>query len=290
MVDDGKRLKIFMAPEFYFRGKRGAYEIDGLFYLLEKVRAVTFDHPHWLFVLGTCVCSIEPETSTTAKPQVELQNYAIIQKGGYAHSDGIHDLLVLKEYPSHIDFKHTGVSDSDWYKTSRTADLDKGGVTRDKKGKLVSTTATGETKHSASVQPGSREMQGSNPGSSVGKTTVNERSPFGCIFAMDGIIFGLEVCRDHHLKRLVTAKDCAGVQVHLIPSAGMNVNDAHTLPRTVVFNVDGLRAWANNNPGVRNPGGAVDWYPNCFNATSGGGVFFPDAGTVGFVKPITIPS
>src|SRR5262249_36013164 len=107
--DDAKTLKIFMAPEFYFRGKRGAYEIDRLFYLINKVQSVTrsADFKDWLFVLGTCVCSIVPASATKAEKQVELQNYAIVQKGCFPGSDGIHDLQVLKEYPSWVDFKHT---------------------------------------------------------------------------------------------------------------------------------------------------------------------------------------
>lgn len=50
-------LKLFVAPEFYWRGPRGAYDVDLLF---EKFRTLTVgysDHKFkdWTFIFGTAV-------------------------------------------------------------------------------------------------------------------------------------------------------------------------------------------------------------------------------------------
>jgi hypothetical protein len=72
------------------------------------------------------------------------------------------------------------------------------------------------------------------------KAPVKEKGAFGCIFAMDGITFGLEVCLDHGVGRLRTAQDCNGVQIQLIPSWGMKIMPAARVPNAVAFNVDGV--------------------------------------------------
>ena len=50
-------LKIFMAPEFYFRGSRGAYEAEDISGIMAQMREETdrFDYADWLFVFGTAI-------------------------------------------------------------------------------------------------------------------------------------------------------------------------------------------------------------------------------------------
>src|SRR4051794_19001712 len=53
--NDAKTLKIFMAPEFFFRGMNGAYDIGLVSEIFTDLRAFTKDvkFKDWLFVFGT---------------------------------------------------------------------------------------------------------------------------------------------------------------------------------------------------------------------------------------------
>ncbi|WP_164018518.1 hypothetical protein [Pyxidicoccus trucidator] len=52
-----KILKVFVAPEFYFRGKDGAYPVEEISTILPKLRAETDKHQYldWMFVFGTVI-------------------------------------------------------------------------------------------------------------------------------------------------------------------------------------------------------------------------------------------
>jgi hypothetical protein len=56
-------LKIFVAPEFYFRGMLGAYPYDIVSMVLDELRKETKDgkYAHWLFVFGSAIGSMETE-------------------------------------------------------------------------------------------------------------------------------------------------------------------------------------------------------------------------------------
>ena len=66
----------------------------------------------------------------------------------------------------------------------------------------------------------------------------------GCVFTMDGITFGLEVCLDHGKHRLF--KQCANsalhgepkVQMQLIRSCGMKIDKPFCVPTGLPFAVD----------------------------------------------------
>jgi hypothetical protein len=225
-----KRLKIFMAPEFYFRGKTGAYAIERLFDLLPMMREETKDgkYADWLFVLGSCVCftvkhkdvpdhvknPVRVKAFVETEEGVILENFAVIQKGGFANGDGAHDYYVEKEYVSHIDYDRplTGKG-SDYSSEKRVA-------------------MVGGSDRKAMAPPGSRDVGGKTK-------TLDEGGRGGCIFKMDGITFGLEVCLDHLKGRLKKATDNGDVKIQLIPSAGASIKPENCLPGVVVFNVDG---------------------------------------------------
>lgn len=65
----------------------------------------------------------------------------------------------------------------------------------------------------------------------------------GCLFKMDGIVFGLEICFDHNFERLKRYYACDAmpdepqVQVQLIPSCGTNIQTSACVG-PIVFNVD----------------------------------------------------
>lgn len=50
-------LKVFMAPEFYFRGLMGGYPLETISGILERLKPVTLNNAYrdWLFVFGTAV-------------------------------------------------------------------------------------------------------------------------------------------------------------------------------------------------------------------------------------------
>jgi hypothetical protein len=65
----------------------------------------------------------------------------------------------------------------------------------------------------------------------------------GSIFTIDGITFGLEVCLDHAASTKSPSSGrldhAANIQVQLIPSAGMWIQQFRTVKDGIVFNVDG---------------------------------------------------
>jgi hypothetical protein len=309
---DEKRLKIFMAPEFYFRGKRGGYKFDELFYMVEKVREVTVLHPHWLFVLGTLIVATQKtgmtgghKTSTEQsdgslkfdeptsgdRTEVEtgmiLDNYAIIQKGGYAGYDGVHDLQVAKENVSNLDFHYPFREDNLKRRKKGDRDLrtvDIRGVDEPKDGKMLH-----DHVWDAGALPSDHVKL--NPEKMA---NARERSEFGCIFEMDGITFGLEVCLDHAKGRLSKAPDKGGVQIHLIPSAGMDIRDNCSSANTIRFNVDGIRYWRNagsqarKNPCLLAPEGLVEWWFK--RDVPADKTYFPYWGVIQAFRPLKIPS
>src|SRR5215469_12918236 len=124
-------LKVFMAPEFLYRGKGGAYIHDlingwtkqppdefnlrgfdrfpGLFgYLKDFVRDNKFND--WLFVFGTAISASFPARFKTTGGSVvdstkmgEIYNTALIQRGG-EFADDAHAYATRKRYISGIDF------------------------------------------------------------------------------------------------------------------------------------------------------------------------------------------
>lgn len=56
-------LKIFMAPEFYFRGSAGGYPVEKLSKIPELMRQETdkFEYVDWLFVMGTAIGYLDHE-------------------------------------------------------------------------------------------------------------------------------------------------------------------------------------------------------------------------------------
>jgi len=232
-----KTLKIFMAPEFFFRGSRGAYPVEKVSMIMENLRAFTKDKrfAHWLFVFGTALGSLGHLLDT------EIFNLAMVQKGGvgsstYTHKTGPESdsFIVYKEYISHIDFLRDAKK-----KWSDSLDRD---------------VRVGGTIDLVAPTMGSRDISvfGSSPSgvtyNEFGHESLQEINKTGLgggsIFTIDGITFGLEVCLDHFKRRLRAADRSKGkprVQVQLIPSAGMSIEEdaIAVCDDGLIFNVDG---------------------------------------------------
>ncbi|MGC8469242.1 MAG: hypothetical protein ACP5NI_04970 [Acetobacteraceae bacterium] len=321
MVDerDRKALKLFMGPEFFFRGALGAFTSDHLHgkearpsfgeaaeaSLLDRLRAETkkSQYADWLFVLGTFVCGSEntgvacfsghpgawmapaavPSTvkraGTDTKPllkcpscnrfllcscghplrvfrnqravctkpgctvvqtgvfeekvkTVVIDNYVLVQKGGYGSGDGLHDYTLQKELISSIDFQITG----------------------------------GPTKPDQKRIFGADQLVEGPPSGSPGERRG------GGVFTMDGIAFGMEICLDHLAQRLAKDPERGRLQIQLIPSAGMDIKTAGVacIANGVLFNVDGVRGDADVrlNDGLLSAKGSVATGPVADCATA----------------------
>jgi hypothetical protein len=268
LVDNNQTLKIFMAPEFYFRGRNGAYPIEVVSAIIPKMMSLGTAKPifqDWLFVFGTAVASFEASITycqvcpwagattvkfernmagatladrakTIAKCTVdaahavttgwfgaEVQNVALIQHGSDTH-------LVAKEYVSPIDYKkNVGGQSVVGNTTSSTV----GGVTTTRIDEMAVLPSLG-----GHARPGTMAVQ-------------NDERLGGCIFTMDGLTFGLEVCLDHWKANNATgagrvATQAANIHILLIPSYGMSIGNAgnqgiYTKADGIAFNVDGRR-------------------------------------------------
>jgi hypothetical protein len=288
-AEDKERLKIFMAPEFYFRGRSGAYDMARHFPdFLDKIPDFTQAYPDWLFVLGTFVCSWKGSEKVDIPLLTSLfgvrrsvstgtmENYALVQKGGFAGRDHLHDVQVGKEFPSHLDFEHDEAK-IDWYADKRKA-------------KVLGSTRPVEEPPGARDDPGT---QGKRNLAQAGATQEDEATAFGCIFTLDRIMFGLEVCRDHYMGRLAHAKDKAGVKVQLIPSWGCTIQTGagdgrgktnNCLPNTIVFNVDGARGDSEVLNTSLIPVG--EYVSSTFTQK---GKYFPPQGKIKIYKPVGLP-
>jgi hypothetical protein len=220
-AEDEKTLKIFMAPEFYFRGRYGAYQDVGL---CSKILATMREeikksvYKDWLFVCGTAIFASESEGGG-----MFLENYALVQKGGIPNR--FSDVVVAKEFPSHIDFQRPINDVLPWYEKETSEALVAGKVVKH----LSPVGGRRDPLHehlTETPRPKKSELAG------------------GVVFTMDSIMFGLEVCRDHLVGRLAHSKDAGKPLIQLIPSGGAAIDSRSVGCKTggIVFNVDGLRA------------------------------------------------
>jgi hypothetical protein len=240
-------LKVFMGPEFLYRGRGGAYIHDlingwvkappaefnldghegfsGLFGSLQGL-AIEFDH--WLFVFGTAISASFPARTTEhgkwvldANQKGEIYNTALIQPGGQGRTYDAY--ATRKHYISGIDFIKQYLGS----KAFTDGDV----VPADR----------------ADLEPNEDDREGS----AIFKINgVNDKDA-------QPIIFGLEVCLDHAHStgidgkrndwgRIHTANKL--VKIQLVPSGGMALRaDSIRLlpavgstPHFYAFNCDGL--------------------------------------------------
>jgi hypothetical protein len=283
---DAKTLKLFMAPEFYFRGLQGAYDIGCVSEIATKLRNFTqgAKFSDWLFVLGTVigatfddrlVCTqcgksgaksfqrvgvnqfvcpgCPPDSVKERRLGARIDNVALIQKGG--ESDDRNAYVVTKEYVSHIDFRRR-VSSHALKKGEKATGYDNVAILNNwNKDRRIE--VRGETLR-ALAPSGSRDVGGGQPSS-----FLDERMG-GSIFTIDGIKFGLEICLDHLNQRLSPG---AGVQIQLVPSAGASLKQFACVSDGVAFNVDGLAGKCDMR--VNSTGGAPSATPELANTTRG---------------------
>lgn len=164
----------------------------------------------------------------------EVFNLALIQRGGPpAKGGGLTEAIVYKEFISHIDF--LGGTGKTFYKDD---------------GSGRSILIHGAKARTVLPTQGSTDKLGTarNTPGLDGVTEVNKSGlGGGSLFTMEGISFGMEVCRDHCVNRLhdyLTKHARPGEpkpQIHLIPCWGMSIDlgPVCTVKDGLVFLVDG---------------------------------------------------
>jgi Lipase (class 3) len=218
--NDPTTLKIFMMPEFFFRGKTGAYnmeEVQTVVSLLQKLVKDT-KWKDWLFIFGSIIGHSQDTNRSLEKAKkffgennipipvnIEAYNFILVQKGGFGDSPEAGSKFakaVLKEFKSGMDFIKKTNADS--------------GITLERVHHLEP-----ENRTASEVQRQSYD------GSSV--------------FKIDGITFGLEVCLDHAKQRLKKSLNLPVIDIQLVPSCGMQIDDNAIVARKggYIFNCDG---------------------------------------------------
>ena len=175
----------------------------------------------------------------TVPGETETFNVALVKKGGTGtpvKSDGAgqKELLIYKEQISSVDFAGKDKGTQDFYKKHRHMAEMHGDANR----RLLPT-------------EGSTDDLGKNPNpQKVGGISEVNKSGLGggMVFTMDGITFGVEVCLDHGQARLKNYYDPSvggappasepNVQIHLIPSCGVSIENPCVVTDGLVFNVD----------------------------------------------------
>lgn len=252
-------LKLFMAPEFFFRNTDGAYPIEKISEIMTNMRKETSkqNYSHWLFVLGTAIGYLKHENSS----QTEIFNIAMVQKGGptLKGGGGLREVIIYKEYISAIDFLGDYFGANEWWDKSG----DKRKITiHGQKGRTVQPTEGSRDILSARKNKPGDVTWRLNKANEWKKSKVSEVNKSGIgggsIFEIDDITFGLEICLDHMTQRLANYSPQPGenlIQVQLIPSAGMHIcygqpdggggnipNSLAGVTNSLIFNVDGVRS------------------------------------------------
>lgn len=247
-------LKVFVAPEFFFRGPNGAYSMDDLQTVIAKLQdnLKAAKWTDWMVVYGTILATSAPHDNPGLRERLrrymdeeerfqldanavkEVYNLSLVQLGGYGNDQGVRSdraRMVMKELKSDIDFLGARAGTGPGLQHDQVRHLGtmrgRGAPTRD---------VHGVTR--------SREVQRVNYDGSG-------------IFDLAGIRWGLETCLDHlsreqapvrggRLRSSPLARGERKVQFHLVPSGGMDIK-----PRSVVamqngyvFNVDGAGSHA----------------------------------------------
>ncbi len=217
-VPAGTTLNVFMAPEFFFRGPAGAYQMDDVQLAITTLQQMAADDQwlDWVFVFGT-ILGVSSPTLPTPPYDIdplatqEVYNFALVQQGGVAAQGDTGARVVTKELMSGVDFI--------------AAAANPGGL------------LLGDVEHlpaSTSGGPGREQQVVNYDGAGV--------------FALAGITWGLEVCLDHSatVQRLQQSPQLPGenlIQLQLVPSCGMGVQAPSVITQTggYVFNCDGAR-------------------------------------------------
>lgn len=203
---DPTTLKVFMAPEFFFRGPQGAYHaspiLEGSLRLGELLEEL-FEQErweHWLFVPGTIVAA-EP-TGSRKDHEILYFNVAPIYKGN--------------SKTKFLHFKET-VATIDFLEMNSTKDDD---------------IVPKPTQRTYSELPPWMDRHLNRAGYQYVRNST---------FTVSGLTIGIEICADHGGSTLA-GQHSGMVHLHLIVSGGMSIakGPVITPPGGPIFLVDGF--------------------------------------------------
>ncbi|AFY55544.1 hypothetical protein Riv7116_3068 [Rivularia sp. PCC 7116] len=219
---DSETLKIFMIPEFFFRGETGAYDMDDVQTVVSSLQTLVKgpEWKDWIFVFGSILGkSFQTKLAgfwaslfghkdvIDIGKSIEGYNFVLVQKGGFGDGEGAGPAAakaILKEHKSTLDFikKDKSVGGIIWERVDHLTPFKEYGTA-------------------------SEEQIKSYDGSSI--------------FKIDDITFGLEVCLDHDKKRLKGSKNCPPIDIQLVPSCGSYIKDDAIVAKKggYIFNCDG---------------------------------------------------
>lgn len=236
----GTTLKVFMVPEFFFRGPSGAYSMDDVQRVIQQLQlmAGAAQWDDWVFVFGTIVGHALTAASPPAGPPVEIYNFSLVQQGGMAGQGDTGARVVMKELKSGIDFvSSTPVP---------------GGLLLGQVDPLAPARVAG---------PGREQQQVNYDGAGI--------------FQLQGVTWALDICLDHRasvqrLRRSPQLPGAAMVQLQLVPSCGMSLQ-----PASIVCEYGG---WAFNCDGYRGTRHAAlaQWQPPLVPAVPQASAAVPD--------------
>jgi hypothetical protein len=201
--DSEDTINVFMAPEFFFRGDNGAYQMDEVSYAIERLQSLAAAPvwEKWVFVFGSLVATFVDDSGGGV-----AYNFALVQQGGVTAYGDSGARVVTKELKSGIDFISTHANP--------------GGI------------LWGDVGHMPSGDPGpGRELQQANY-DGAGIFDLNDIT-----WALE-ICLDHGVGRLQRSPQLPGEKV---VQVQLVPSCGMEVQEFSVVAGDggLVFNSDG---------------------------------------------------
>ncbi|KAL9186842.1 hypothetical protein ACHAXT_010562 [Thalassiosira profunda] len=234
---DKSTLKIFLAPEFFFRGSDGAFsfvleeekeaegECSDICHILKGLEDIAADErfENWLFLFGTVIASEALPVEDTF--DFQFYNFAPMYKGfdpakvSIKNKKAGKNFIVPKRYVSNIDFM-TPMRDL----TNRTLVmelLDEKDRTLDRT--LMNPHASGQHRYDNDVW-----MRYKDELSGLGYTMIE----YGW-FYLDGISFAVEICLDHLQRRalMTHTADLVTGQNTLVPSSANDSIEWIGLPK-----------------------------------------------------------
>lgn len=254
--DDPSVLHVMMIPEFYFRGKTGAYESSPDHDLINfggKLARELADQPkfvNWLFVLGTVLHGDKATASDVVRKKAAARDNLVkaIVRAYEAAPDGETKDFVFGLLTQSTEFAQshplTIVHNSCYIYKQQSSEWPNG-LHVDKK--FVSHEDFVISYYSPDAYS---EMNVAYPYVDGGSGELKkEATDAKSIFCMDGITFAVEICLDHRRGRLHSARNeneesRVPVDVQLVPSCGMQIQQPSVVARTggIVFNCDGQYA------------------------------------------------
>lgn len=258
---DHNATKIFVAPEFFFRGGRdGVYDIETASRLMGVMDRYLADpkYKNWIFVLGT-VLAVMPES----KPK-EILNVALVRIGGRRVGGKVDSLcpdeglLVMKEYVSSVDFFGKMYNKTAFYHGVKGGDSGSAMVMGEHTRVMPTAGArgTGNIKWVAPKWMVEKVTEDYNKKLIDENTKKKWLTPHDCYdkvgecsktgegggtnFKLGGFSFVLEICLDHMQKRAYDTTT-ERVDIHIVTSCGMAVQyQMNNLKDGCFFIVDGM--------------------------------------------------